>query len=45
MNDEYHYMPSPIMVGIFEFSMMRTGQNVDSKVLAHLFNQYLNGDN
>jgi ferredoxin len=45
MNDKYHYMPSPIMVGIFEFSMMRTGQDVDSKVLARLFNQYLNADN
>jgi ferredoxin len=43
-NDTYHYMPSPMMIGIFEFSMMRTGEKVDSKALAHLFNQYLNSD-
>jgi ferredoxin len=45
LNDAYHYMPSPIMIGIFEFTMMRTGGSVDSKVLARLFNQYLNADN
>ena len=45
VNDAYHYMPSPIMIGIFEFTMMRTGEGVDSKALAHLFNQYLNADN
>jgi ferredoxin len=45
VNDAYHYIPSPIMVGIFEFTMMRTGESVDSKALAHLFNQYLNADN
>ena len=32
------------MIGIFEFTMMRTGEGVDSKALAHLFNQYLNAD-
>jgi len=45
VNDAYHYMPSPIMIGIFEFSMMRTGEGVDSKALAHLFHQYLNANN
>jgi len=35
-NDRYRYMPSPIMIGIFEFSMMRTGEDVDSKALARL---------
>jgi len=44
INDAYHYMPSPIMIGIFEFTMMRTGESVDSKALAHLFNQYLKAD-
>ncbi len=44
-NDAYHYMPSPIQVGFFEFTMMRTGGSVDSKALAGLFNQYLNADN
>jgi hypothetical protein len=45
LNEAYHYMPSPIMIGIFEFTMMRTGGSVDSKALARLFNQYLNADN
>jgi len=45
VNDAYHYMPSPIMIGIFEFTMMRTGGSVNSKALAHLFNQYLNANN
>jgi NAD-dependent dihydropyrimidine dehydrogenase PreA subunit len=44
-NDAYHYMPSPIQVGFFEFTMMRTGGSVDSKALARLFNQYLNAGN
>ena len=42
VNDAYHYMPSPMMIGIFEFTMMRTGGGVNSKALAHLFNRYLN---
>jgi ferredoxin len=45
VKDKYRYVPSPIMIGIFEFSMMRTGQSVDSKALARLFNHYLNADN
>lgn len=45
VNDVYHYMPSPIMIGLFEFTMMRTGGSVDSKALARLFHQYLNADN
>lgn len=45
VNDAYYYMPSPIVIGIFEMSMMRTGPNVDSKKLAHLFHNYLQGDN
>ena len=45
INDAYHYMPSPIVIGIFELTMMRTGESVDSKTLARLFHQYLHGDN
>jgi len=44
VNDKYRYVPSPIMIGIFEFSMMRTGESVDSKALARLFNHYLTAD-
>lgn len=45
INDAYHYMPSPIVIGIFEFSMMRTGPDVDSKKLGHLFHEYMQGEN
>jgi len=44
INDAYHYMPSPIFIGIFEFTMMRTGESVDSETLAPLFHEYLQGD-
>jgi len=41
---EYHYMQSPIMVGIFEFTMMRTRGNLNSKVWAGLLHDYLLGN-
>ncbi|OEU61725.1 MAG: 4Fe-4S ferredoxin [Desulfuromonadales bacterium C00003094] len=41
VNDEYNYMPSPLMVGIFEFTMMRTGNTVNSKELGKLFHEYI----
>jgi Pyruvate/2-oxoacid:ferredoxin oxidoreductase delta subunit len=41
MNGEYHYMPSPMVVGIFEFTMMRTGENLNTKEWARLFHSYL----
>ena len=36
-------MPSPMVIGIFEFTMMRTGDNLDSKGWSKLFNRYLPG--
>ncbi|MFH1356452.1 MAG: 4Fe-4S dicluster domain-containing protein [bacterium] len=36
-----YYMPSPFVIGIFEFSMMRAGADVDMKTLAHLFHEYM----
>jgi ferredoxin len=45
VNDTYRYMPSPIMIGIFELTMMRTGEKVDSKTLARLFHLYFHADN
>jgi hypothetical protein len=42
---KYHYMPSPIVVGIFEFTMMRTDADHDSKMFAHLMHDYMQGDN
>jgi ferredoxin len=44
-NGEYHYMPSPMVIGVFEFTMMRTGGDLDRKKIAKLFNTLLqNGD-
>jgi len=43
-NGENQYSPSPMVIGIFEFSMMRTGKDVDSKLLADLFHHYLQDD-
>ena len=31
MNGEYHYMASSMVIGIFEFTMMRTGESSNSK--------------
>jgi ferredoxin len=38
--DDTQYMPSPIAIGLFEFSMMRTGPGVDSATLGKLFHEY-----
>jgi len=38
---QYRYIPSPLAVGIFEFTMMRTGDGVDLKECARLFHDYL----
>ncbi len=43
VNGEYHYMPSPLIVGIFEFTMMRTDNGPDTRKCAALFHEYLNG--
>jgi ferredoxin len=40
----YLYMISPMVVGIFEFTMMRTGGNLNFKEWAKLFNSYMSGD-
>jgi ferredoxin len=40
--DETIYLLPPPMAGFFEFSMMRIRDDVDQKVLAELFYQYLN---
>ena len=41
---EYFYMISPMVIGIFEFTMMRTGGNLKYKEWAKLFNSYMFGD-
>lgn len=39
---EYRYIISPLIIGIFEFTMMRTGGNLNTKEWAKLFHTYLN---
>ncbi len=44
IREEYHYVPSPMMVGIFEFVMMKMGPNVKTKEWAKLLHEYLEVD-
>jgi ferredoxin len=44
VNEEYHYVPSPMVVGIFEFTMMRLGPNLNTKQWAKLLNEYMEVD-
>jgi len=41
LEDRFHYMPSPMVIGIFEFTMMRSGEGLDMKKWAGLFTEYL----
>lgn len=43
--DKYFYTLSPMVVGIFEFTMMRIGEGTNSKKWARLFNDYISDDN
>lgn len=38
---KFYYIMSPLAVGIFEYTMMRTGEGTNSKKWAHLFNDYI----
>jgi ferredoxin len=40
LNNDYYYCPSPLIIGIFEFTMMRTDKHLDVKKIARLFHQY-----
>jgi formate hydrogenlyase subunit 6/NADH:ubiquinone oxidoreductase subunit I len=40
----YRYIPSPMVIGIFEYTMMRMGANVKSKEWAKLFHEYMSVD-
>jgi Pyruvate/2-oxoacid:ferredoxin oxidoreductase delta subunit len=42
--DTAYYMPSPMVIGIFEFTMMRAGNDFDQKKMAKLFHEYLSSD-
>jgi ferredoxin len=37
----YRYMPSPLFIGIFEFTMMRTAPGADVAKIGRLFHEYL----
>jgi ferredoxin len=41
VNGGFHFMPSPLVVGIFEFTMMRTGVNAPLKTVARMFHEYI----
>ena len=41
IHEAYHYIPSPIMIGIFEFTMMRVGPNLNSREWAKLLHEYM----
>jgi Fe-S-cluster-containing hydrogenase component 2 len=41
LGDCYRYMPSPFVIGIFEFTMMRTGAGLNTKQWARLFHRYI----
>jgi Pyruvate/2-oxoacid:ferredoxin oxidoreductase delta subunit len=44
LHDAYHYLPSPMIIGIFESTMMRMGPNTNSKEWARLFKEYFEAD-
>ncbi len=41
IRDTYYYAPSPLVIGIFEFTMMRTGPGLDHAKWARLFHEYM----
>ncbi len=44
LQDNYYYAPAPFIIGLFEFTMMRTGEGCDYKKWAGLFHDYLSGN-
>jgi ferredoxin len=44
MNDTFYYVPSPLVIGIFEFTMMRTDKDLDIKKISKLFYHYLHDE-
>lgn len=44
LKDKYYYTPSPMVIGIFEFTMMRTRGELNTKEWAKLFHAYLMED-
>ncbi len=44
VQSEYRYSPSPLVIGIFEFTLMRTQGKLNTKEWARLFHDYMDGD-
>lgn len=44
INGEYLYAPNPMVIGIFEFTMMRSGPNTNTKEWARLLDAYMHGN-
>lgn len=42
--DGFNYAPSPYVIGFFEFTMMRVGEDLPYKKWAELFNDYMGND-
>ncbi len=45
LNEAYQYVPSPMVVGILDLTMMRMGPDTNSKEWAKLLHEYMFGDN
>ncbi|UCF31449.1 MAG: 4Fe-4S dicluster domain-containing protein [bacterium] len=41
IRDRYFYILSPMVIGIFEFTMMRTDEGLDARGMAGLFHEYM----
>jgi ferredoxin len=41
VDGRYYYLPSPMIIGIYEYTLMRTGADFDIKKLARLFSDYM----
>ncbi|MCP4150276.1 MAG: 4Fe-4S dicluster domain-containing protein [bacterium] len=44
VNNDFYYMPSPLVIGVFEFTMMRMDKDLDIKKISRLFHNYLDDD-
>ena len=44
IHGKYRYTVSPLVIGIFELTMMRTGPDLDRKKIAGLFHEYMGPD-
>ncbi len=43
LNDRFYYAVSPFVIGIFEFTMMRTGPDAAAAKMAGLFHEFMEG--